>query len=312
MSYVQISGLTKAFPLRGRTRHVVRAVTDVSFAIPKGKTYGLVGESGSGKSTVAQMIVGLVNPDSGTVEVGGQALSGDRAARGRYLQQLSIVFQSPFSSLDPKMTVLRIVGEPLRAFRRHTEAELEARVGELLQIVGLAPEHMFRYPHEFSGGQRQRIAIARAIAVNPSFLVLDEPTSALDVSVQARIVNLLARLQAGESLTYLFISHNIGVVRHLSNLLGVMYRGRLMETGDSETIIELPAHPYTQYLIAAVPQMGMVVPSEAPSAASATEATDEGCPFAPRCPRRLQHCATIFPAATNLSPHQTVYCHLYG
>ena len=170
MSYVQISGLTKAFPLRGRTRHVVRAVTDVSFAIPKGKTYGLVGESGSGKSTVAQMIVGLVNPDSGTVEVGGQALSGDRAARGRYLQQLSIVFQSPFSSLDPKMTVLRIVGEPLRAFRRHTEAELEARVGELLQIVGLAPEHMFRYPHEFSGGQRQRIAIARAIAVNPSFL----------------------------------------------------------------------------------------------------------------------------------------------
>jgi oligopeptide/dipeptide ABC transporter ATP-binding protein len=287
-------------------------VTDVNFAIPKGKTYGLVGESGSGKSTVAQMMVGLIEPDRGEVAVGGRTKGHDRFSRRQYLGQLSIVFQSPFSSLDPRMTVLQIVGEPLRAFGRHSGAEIEARVGNLLRVVGLAEEHMPRYPHEFSGGQRQRIAIARALAVNPKFLVLDEPTSALDVSVQARIVNLLARLQASEGLTYLFISHNIGVVRHISSLIGVMYRGRMMETGDSETIIENPAHPYTQHLIAAVPRMGRAASEGPPSTRGAGEATDEGCPFAPRCPRRLPQCATTFPAATVLSGGHTVYCHLYG
>jgi peptide/nickel transport system ATP-binding protein/oligopeptide transport system ATP-binding protein len=258
------------------------------------------------------MMVGLLEPDRGEIAVGGRSLGHDRSSRRQYLEQLSIVFQSPFSSLDPKMTVTQIVGEPLRAFGGHSAVEIESRVGALLRIVGLGEEHMSRYPHEFSGGQRQRIAMARALAVNPRLLVLDEPTSALDVSVQARIVNLLARLQAGEGLTYLFISHNIGVVRHISSLLGVMYRGRMMETGDSETIIERPAHPYTQYLIAAVPRTRPSA-AEAPALGRVSEEpAEEGCPFAPRCLRRLPQCELTFPGATALSEQQTVYCHLYG
>jgi oligopeptide/dipeptide ABC transporter ATP-binding protein len=311
MSYVVASRLTKAFPLHRNSRNLVRAVTDVSFSIPQGKTYGLVGESGSGKSTVAQMIVGLIRPDSGEIAVGGRALGQDRRSRRQYLQQLSIVFQSPFSSLDPRMTVLDIVGEPLRAFGHDSAREIERTAADLLRVVGLAEEHLSRYPHEFSGGQRQRIAIARALAVRPKFLVLDEPTSALDVSVQARIVNLLARLQADEGLTYLFISHNIGIVRHVSAFLGVMYRGRMMETGDAETIIASPAHPYTRHLIAAVPRVGQV-PTAEPSAVLARDSADEGCPFAPGCPRRLPQCRGQFPSATVLSSGQTVYCHLYA
>jgi oligopeptide/dipeptide ABC transporter ATP-binding protein len=312
MSYVAVSGLTKTFPLRRGSRRVVRAVTDVGFAIPEGQTYGLVGESGSGKSTVANMMVGLIEPDRGEISVGGLSIGHGRSSRRQYLEQLSIVFQSPFSSLDPKMTVTEIVGEPLRALGRHHAAEMEFRVGVLLRIVGLGEEHMSRYPHEFSGGQRQRIAIARALAVNPRFLVLDEPTSALDVSVQARIVNLLARLQTDEGLTYLFISHNIGVVRHISRLLGVMYRGRMMETGDSETIIARPAHPYTQYLIAAVPRMARAAAGIPALDRAIHEPAEDGCPFAPRCPRRLPQCKFTFPGATALSERQTVYCHLYG
>jgi oligopeptide/dipeptide ABC transporter ATP-binding protein len=311
MSYVVACGLTKAFPLRRNSRHLVRAVTDVSFSIPAGKTYGLVGESGSGKSTVAQMIVGLIPADRGEVAVGGRSLGRDRGLRRKYLEQLSIVFQSPFSSLDPRMTVLDIVAEPLRAFRRPA-GEIERTVADLLRVVGLAEEHLSRYPHEFSGGQRQRIAIARALAVRPKFLVLDEPTSALDVSVQARIVNLLARLQAEEGLTYLFISHNIGIVRHVSALLGVMYRGRMMETGDAETIIASPAHPYTRHLIAAVPRLGQAASAAPPSTAQDRDEAEEGCPFAPECSQRLPQCRAEFPAATVLSQGQTVYCHLYA
>jgi oligopeptide/dipeptide ABC transporter ATP-binding protein len=311
MSYVVASRLTKAFPLRRNSRHVVRAVTDVSFSIPRGQTYGLVGESGSGKSTVAQMIVGLIPPDRGEIAVGGRALGQGSRSRREYLKQLSIVFQSPFSSLDPRMAVLDIVGEPLRAFG-HRSARIDRDVVDLLHVVGLAEEHLSRYPHEFSGGQRQRIAIARALAVRPKFLVLDEPTSALDVSMQARIVNLLGRLQADEGLTYLFISHNIGIVRHVSALLGVMYRGRMMETGDAETIIASPAHPYTRHLIAAVPRVGHVPRSELLSTVPARDDAEEGCPFAPGCPQRLPQCRAQFPAATVLSSGQTVYCHLYA
>ena len=312
MSYVVASGLTKAFPLRRNSRHLVRAVTEVSFSIPQGKTHGLVGESGSGKSTVAQMMVGLIPADGGDIAVGGRALGQDRRSRREYLKQLSIVFQSPFSSLDPRMLVRDIVGEPLRAFGRRSAREIETDVVDLLRVVGLAEEHLSRYPHEFSGGQRQRIAIARALAVRPKFLVLDEPTSALDVSMQARIVNLLARLQADEGLTYLFISHNIGIVRHVSALLGVMYRGRMMETGDAETIIASPAHPYTRHLIAAVPRVGHVTTAEPLSSVSARDDAEEGCPFAQGCPRRLPQCQAQFPAATVLSSVQTVYCHLYA
>lgn len=311
MSYVDVTGLTKTFPLRGNGRRVVRAVTDISFTISKGTTFGLVGESGSGKTSVAQMMIGLVKPDRGSISVGGQMLSGDRLSRRRYLAQTSIVFQSPFSSLDPRMTVLELIAEPLRVAGGLDHAAIEQRVSALLETVGIAEEHRFRYPHEFSGGQRQRIAIARALAAKPRFLVLDEPTSALDVSVQARIVNLLVRLQVGEELTYLFISHNIGVVRHMSSLIGVMYRGRLMETGDAGIIITAPAHPYTQYLIDAVPRMGEEAPGRTAIAADLSDASEEGCPFAPRCPRRMSRCTSAFPSGTVLAPGQTVYCHLY-
>ena len=311
MAYVELSGVSKSFALRGRRGSVLKAATDISFRIPAGTTFGLVGESGSGKSTVAHMIAGLLAADSGRITVGGRShAEGGRAERTAYLQQLSIVFQNPFASLDPKMTILQIIAEPLLAFRRVARRALEEQVGTLLRTVGLSAEHMHRYPHEFSGGQRQRIAIARAISVNPRFLVLDEPTSALDVSVQALIINLLGRLQAANQLTYLFISHNMGVVRHISSLIGVMYRGRLLETGESETIITAPAHPYTQYLIAAVPRMGPL-PDPSPAPAALAEETGEGCPFVARCPRRLPQCASVFPGARTLGSGQTVYCHLY-
>ncbi len=313
MGYVELAHVSKTFALRrGWFRHVpLKAVTDVSFEIPRGKTFGLVGESGSGKSTVARMIVGLLPPDDGEIKVGGKTWRNRGKDRSEYLQQLSIVFQNPYSSLDPKMDILRIVSEPLRAFHANSEKELKDRVGHLLETVGLSAGHLHRYPHEFSGGQRQRIAIARAISMDPSLLVLDEPTSALDVSVQAKTINLLIRLQAEKGLTYLFISHNMGVVRHISNWIGVMYRGRLLEKGDAETIINSPAHPYTQYLIAAIPRIGSRLEASSAPAAATGEPTGRGCPFVHKCPKRLPQCASVFPHPTVLKEGHEVYCHLY-
>jgi oligopeptide/dipeptide ABC transporter ATP-binding protein len=319
LGFVDVVGLRKGFRIHSYRggKFVLKAVHDVSFEIEPGETFGLVGESGSGKSTIARMIVGLLTPDAGRIMVGGRGPEGlGKKERGLFQQQLSIVFQNPFSSLDPKMNVFRIISEPLRAFHLYSENELRERVAVLLDKVGLsADQHMHQYPHEFSGGQRQRIAIARAISFNPKLLVLDEPTSALDVSVQAKIINLLTKLQKENNLTYLFISHNIGAVRHISTRIGVMYRGRLLETCDTNTMIEKPAHPYSRYLISSIPRMTRKVES--------TEGMDRiiaeqnggqstGCPFFGKCSKRMERCLTIFPDATLLDKNHVVYCHLYN
>jgi peptide/nickel transport system ATP-binding protein len=315
MGYVNLTGVSKTFALRQGwwRKSLLRAVDRVDFEIPQGKTFGLVGESGSGKTTIARMIVGLLPLDGGEITVGGKAYQlRPKKARSEYLKQLSIVFQNPYASLDPRQDVYHIVSEPLRAFRLHSEKDMMDRVCDLLQTVGLSPEHVHRYAHEFSGGQRQRIAIARALSLNPSLLILDEPTSALDVSVQAKIINLLTTLQAKNGLTYLFISHNMGVVRHVSNFIGVMYRGRLLERGEAETIITNPAHPYTQYLIAAIPR---IEHREAEPPAPVVEmvgSTQDGCPFVAKCPRRLPRCASVFPERAVLQENHIVYCHLYS
>jgi oligopeptide/dipeptide ABC transporter ATP-binding protein len=314
MGYVELTRLTKTFT---HGRFLLKAVDDVSFEIPQGKTFGLVGESGSGKSTIAKMIVGLFPPDDGLISIAGKTYGRLKAReKNEYLQNLSIVFQNPFSSLDPKINVFGIVSEPLRAFNIYSQKELRKRVGELLEKVGLSAEqHMHRYPHEFSGGQRQRIAIARAISFHPRLLILDEPTSALDVSVQAKTINLLTRLQKEFGLTYLFISHNMGVIRHISDIIGVMYRGRLLEIGDADAVINASAHPYTQYLVAAIPKLSRIEGEKRTQeyvSEEAASAGGDGCPFVSRCPKRLPSCEAVFPARTILKEGRTVYCHLYG
>jgi len=236
-------------------REVVKAVDGVTFAIRRGETFGLVGESGCGKSTTGRCILRLVEPTSGQVLFGGRELQRLRQDELRHLRrQMQIVFQGPYSSLNPRMRVGEIIEEPLTIHRQGSRADRRNRVADLLRLVGLTPEHGRRYPHEFSGGQRQRIGIARALALNPSFIVCDEPVSALDVSVQAQIVNLLQDLQQQLGLTYLFISHGLAVVEHISSRVGIMYRGRLVELAPSREIFHNPLHRYTRTLLAAIPE----------------------------------------------------------
>ena len=248
-----VSGLCKQFGagrgILGRAAEPVRAVDDVSFEIRQGETLGLVGESGSGKSTTGYAILQLTRPTSGSIRFEGRELVELRPIRRR----MQIIFQDPYSSLDPRMTVGDIVAEPLRVHRVGDRAELRRRVHELLDNVGIEPAHAGRYPHEFSGGQRQRIGIARALALSPKLLICDEPVSALDVSVQAQILNLLNDLQEALGLTYLFIAHDLAVVRLMSDRIAVMRAGRIVETGDAEAVYTAPSHPYTKALLAAVP-----------------------------------------------------------
>jgi ABC-type oligopeptide transport system ATPase subunit len=254
---LRVENLTKTFStgrrLAGRAESV-RAVDDVSFEVMPGQTLGLVGESGSGKSTTARCIVRLLRPTAGRVEFLGHDLAGLRGRRLRHVRQnIQMVFQDPYASLDPRMTVHEIVAEPLRVFGRYRREQGEKRVRELLELVGLKREHAHRYPHEFSGGQRQRVGIARALALDPQFLVLDEPVSALDVSIQAQVLNLLQDLQQELGLSYLFIAHDLAVVRHVCERIAVMYRGRIVETGDRAQIFGSPQDAYTRELLAAVP-----------------------------------------------------------
>ena len=253
-----VSGLYKHFGTRrgilGRAAEPVRAVDDVSFEIRQGETLGLVGESGSGKSTTGYAILQLTPPTSGSIRFEGRELVGLSASELRPIRRrMQIIFQDPYSSLDARMTVGDIVAEPLRVHRVGDRSELRRRVHELLDNVGIEPTHAGRYPHEFSGGQRQRIGIARALALSPKLLICDEPVSALDVSVQAQILNLLNDLQEALGLTYLFIAHDLAVVRLMSDRIAVMRAGRIVETGDSETVYTAPRHPYTKALLAAVP-----------------------------------------------------------
>jgi peptide/nickel transport system ATP-binding protein len=286
------------------------AVDNASFAITSGSTLSLVGESGCGKSTIARMAVGLMPPSGGEIRFEGNPLSTARA-QPELRRRMNMIFQDPYASLNPRWRVRDIVAEPIRAFAILSgAAAITARVGELLVQVGLAAADGEKYPHEFSGGQRQRVSIARALASEPEFLVCDEPTSALDVSVQAQILNLMRDLQQRLGLTYLFISHNLAVVRHVSDRLGVMYLGRIVEQGPAETIFAAPRHPYTRLLLDAIPDLEMVGRSRTPVGGEVPSPIDPppGCPFHPRCPLANERCRVEKPAHTQVGEVE-VACH---
>ena len=287
--------------LEGGERQYLKAVDGVTFDIARGETFALVGESGSGKSTVARMVVGLLPPTSGTVEIAGISMTSAKASaeRQRLRRRIQMIFQDPYASLNPRWRVDRIIAEPIRAFSLIAgEEKIRARVGELLTLVGLHPDDGRKFPHEFSGGQRQRIAIARALASNAEFIVCDEPTSALDVSVQAQILNLMGDLQQQFGLTYLFISHNLAVVRHVATRIGVMYLGRIVEISGGRELFAAPKHPYTRMLLDAVPDIGMTGRQRVPIQGEIPNPINppSGCTFNPRCPFANERCRAEVPA----------------
>jgi peptide/nickel transport system ATP-binding protein len=284
-----------------KPRQMLNAVDGVSFEIERGKTLALVGESGCGKSTVARLLVGLYEPTRGGLTFDGQdahaAFKSNDAKAMR--QRIQMIFQDPYASLNPRWTVDNIIGEPLKEHGLISDAEeLKARVAELLKSVGLSPLDMVKYPHQFSGGQRQRISIARALATAPEFLVCDEPTSALDVSVQAQVLNIMKDLQRERGLTYLFISHNLAVVRHVSDQVGVMYLGRLVELADKHTLFGNPQHPYTKMLLDAIPKMHDTGRARTPVQGEVPNPLNppSGCTFHPRCPQATDICRAERPA----------------
>jgi peptide/nickel transport system ATP-binding protein len=303
-SFVGVRNLRRVFDvskpwlnrmLEGGHEEFLKAVDGVSFDIAKGETFALVGESGSGKTTVARMVVGLLPPTSGEVRIDGISMTDPRQAmaRRRLRRRIQMVFQDPYASLNPRFRVEAIVAEPIRAFDLiQGEREIKQRVGELLSLVGLHPDDGQKYPHEFSGGQRQRIAIARALASEAEFIVCDEPTSALDVSVQAQILNLMRDLQDKFGLTYLFISHNLAVVRHMASRIGVMYLGRIVEIAAARELFERPRMPYTRMLLGAVPDLAMSGRQRIPVSGEIPNPIDPptGCAFNPRCPQAFDLC----------------------
>ncbi|MBL8329053.1 MAG: ATP-binding cassette domain-containing protein [Rubrivivax sp.] len=319
---VQVRDLAKTFDVSApwlnrvverKPRQFVHAVDGVSFSIEKGKTLALVGESGCGKSTVARLLVGLYQPTRGDVRFDGQPTDAAQNAAGlRTLRRrMQMIFQDPYASLNPRWKVLDIVGEPLRehGLAQGDEA-LRQKVGELLQQVGLAAADCEKFPHQFSGGQRQRISIARALATQPEFLVCDEPTSALDVSVQAQVLNIMKDLQKSRGLTYLFISHNLAVVRHVSDQVGVMYLGRLVELADKAELFARPRHPYTRMLLDAIPDIHMSGRARTPVQGEVPNPLNPptGCAFHPRCPHANARCSQERPALTVFQGVQ-VACH---
>jgi len=301
---LRVEGLTKHFPIRGgvlrRQRGAVQAVDDVSFALHEGETLGLVGESGCGKTTTSRLVVRLLEPTAGRVVLRGEDITSVGRSRLREIRRdLQIVFQDPYSSLSPRMTVHDLVAEPLRIQGLYADGG-QAKVGDLLEMVGLQPEHANRYAHEFSGGQRQRIGIARALALGPSILVLDEPVSALDVSIRAQVINQLSTLQDELGLAYLFVSHDLSVVRHVCDRVAVMYLGKIVELASTKDLYARPAHPYTQALLSAIPipdpeQAGkrerVVLTGDVPSAAD----PPSGCRFRTRCWKAQDICAAEEP-----------------
>jgi peptide/nickel transport system ATP-binding protein/oligopeptide transport system ATP-binding protein len=312
---VELEHLTKHFLVKqgvfARGKGVVHAVEDVSLYVDRGETLGIVGESGCGKSTTARLMLRLLDPTSGTVRFDGRDITklSQRALRP-VRREMQMIFQDPYSSLNPRKTIGQIVGAPFAIHK--TQKDARTRVRELLARVGLSPEHYNRYPHEFSGGQRQRIGVARALALQPKLIVCDEPVSALDVSIQAQILNLLRDLQSEFDLTYVFISHDLSVIRQISDRIAVMYLGRVVETGPAESIYEHPKHPYTAALLSAVPRGGgdgsrkrIVLSGDVPSPVAPPEA----CVFHPRCPRfHKGHCDVVTPVLESKNG-QLAACH---
>ncbi len=299
--------------LERKGRAILHAVDGVSFEIRRGETLALVGESGCGKSTVARLLVGLYAPTRGEIEFFGHDLRQMNSAAGRGLRQkLQMIFQDPYASLNPRWRVADIIAEPLRAHRLLDDRQaVLARVDELLHLVRLAPADKEKYPHQFSGGQRQRLSIARALATHPEFLVCDEPTSALDVSVQAQVLNLMKDLQRELGLTYLFISHNLAVVRHISDRVGVMYLGRIVELAPKQTLFSAPRHPYTRMLLDAIPDLAMTGRARTPVAGEVPNPLNPppGCAFHPRCPHADARCKSEAPLLRASAGAAQVACH---
>jgi oligopeptide/dipeptide ABC transporter ATP-binding protein len=312
---LRATGLVKEYASR-RGQPPVRALRGVSLELEAGRTLGVVGESGCGKSTLARLLVGLEAPTAGTIEIEGRPISaGSTGARRALARQVQLVFQDPFSSLDPRLTVERALREVLQVHGLGARSERGARVNQLLEMVALGSRFASRYPHELSGGQAQRVAIARALAVEPRLLVLDEPTSALDVSVRAEVMNLLMRLQDDLGLTYVFISHDLGMVRHISDTIEVMYLGRVVESGPYGLVLDDSRHPYTRALAAAVPAPDPVLDEqrrerglERPLAVVAEPPS--GCPYHPRCPLAEAICLELDPPLVALAPAHLAACHV--
>ncbi|MGE8206404.1 ABC transporter ATP-binding protein [Heyndrickxia sp. NPDC080065] len=317
---LKIEHLKKNFPIRGgvfgKKVGEVKAVDDVSFSIHKGETLGLVGESGCGKSTTGRMLLRLLEPSDGKIIFEGKDITKLSKQEIRKIRsQMQMIFQDPYASLNPRHTIERILEEPLIVHGVKDKTVRKKKVRELLEIVGLNSYHANRYPHQFSGGQRQRIGIARALSLNPKLIIADEPVSALDVSIQAQVLNLLKDLQKNFDLTYLFIAHDLGVVRHISDRVGVMYLGRLVELAESEELYQNPKHPYTQALLSAVPiadvdyiKERIVLQGDVPSPAN----PPKGCSFHTRCPLAMEKCSIEKPLFNEVETGHFVACHLHG
>lgn len=308
---VKVRNLVKHFPVEN-SDDVVRAVDDVSFDILAGETLGLVGESGCGKSTVGRCLLRLYEPTSGEVWFENQDITAlGHQEMQKLRREMQIIFQDPYASLNPRLNILSIVGEPLKIHGIGNKNERKARVADLLQKVGLDPNYMTRYPHEFSGGQRQRLGIARALALNPKLIICDEPVSALDVSVQAQVVNLLQDLQAEFGLTYLFISHGLAVVEHISQRVAVMYLGKIVEIAEAKELYELPLHPYTKALLSAIPipdpkqkRERIILTGDVPTPIN----PPSGCRFRTRCPWAIEECARVVPELREIVKGHAAAC----
>jgi oligopeptide/dipeptide ABC transporter ATP-binding protein len=318
MALLEVENLKKYFPVKkgilSRTVGEVRAVDGVSFTIKRGETLGLVGESGCGKTTVGRTVLRLIEPTAGRVSFNGENLLELDGEQLRSLRaSLQIIFQDPFSSLDPRMNVGQIIAEPIRNHMKVSKTEIRQRVADLMERVGLHPEQISRYPHEFSGGQRQRIGIARALALNPLAIICDEPVSALDVSIQAQVINLLARLQEDMQLSYLFIAHDLSVVEHISDRVAVMYLGRIVELASDKALYQNPLHPYSRALLSAVPipdpeirQKKILLQGDVPSPMN----PPTGCTFHTRCPECMDICSQETPVFKDMGNEHWVACHL--